>query len=145
LITSFDSCTLAGIDGKLSEEEKHNQFIQGHIDIAAQSLLSKLNTEISVAIGLSIGGTILWRAVQNGLKVGTLICLSSTRLRFEEESLNIPCQLFFGSEDSNRPCDAWFKKIDVEENLIAAQGHEFYQEEIVFEILKTAIQKFRVG
>ena len=61
-IVYYDSAELASIDtDMLTEEYLHQQYINGGIDRAVESLINREKEEVSV-LGFSIGGTIVWKA-----------------------------------------------------------------------------------
>jgi hypothetical protein len=122
----LDAMALAGIPDLQSVEKKHEQLVNGGIDTAAESLRRLYPEGVGICVGLSVGGVILWRAIAHGLKATTLLCFSSTRLRFE--TVQPPCKtiLYYGEEDTYRPGRAWFDTVGLKENLVLHSGHEFY-------------------
>jgi dienelactone hydrolase len=80
-----------------------------------------------VGIGYSAGGTALWRAVARGLVLRALICVSSTRLRFETAPSPIPTYTFWGERDENRPSDDWCQHVPTASKVYPDQEHGFYQ------------------
>jgi hypothetical protein len=125
----YDSCELAGIDKTdLTEKELHSQFINGGINIAVNKLLQLENEEVNV-IAFSIGGTIAWKAANNGLKINKLYAVSSTRLRYETQRPDCHIQLVFGEKDQFIPEQIWFKKLNLESEIIKNEQHEIYKKE----------------
>ena len=137
----LSSLELAGIQNERDKDKRHQYLVAGGIDIAASKLVSAYASGITVAVGLSIGGVVLWRAIEKGLKVGSLLCFSSTRLRFETKAASCKTDLFFGEQDDYRPEPSWYVKLGLQENLVKGQGHEFYRLPIALKIFHTHLQK----
>lgn len=89
------------------------------------------NGSQSFGIGFSAGGTALWHAVKAGLDLQALICVSSTRLRFEASPLNIPTLAIWGGCDPNRPDHAWNDAVPTSWKIYPAKQHDFYCADIV--------------
>ncbi|NDP23027.1 MAG: alpha/beta hydrolase [Paludibacter sp.] len=140
-IQYYDCCELGGIDKSIfTEQNLHNQFVNGGIEIAVENLLNKEKGEIKI-LAFSIGGTIAWKAALKGLKVSDLVAVSSTRLRNEIETPNCRIRLLFGENDVNKPSLDWLKKQDVSFEIYNDMKHEMYVEanlvkDICDEILK---------
>ena len=127
----YDSCKLAGINNvDLTEEELHSQFINGGINSAVNELLKLENEELNV-LAFSIGGTIGWKAALKGLKINRLYAVSSTRLRYETKRPSCIIQLIFGEKDAFKPENVWFKKLNIEAEIIENGQHEIYTKEDV--------------
>ena len=127
----YDSCKLAGFErGNLTEKEIHTQFINGGINNAANELLKLENKEVNI-LAFSIGGTIAWKAVLKGLKTNSLYAVSSTRLRFETKKPNCIIQVIFGEKDAFKPDIDWFKRLNLEAEIIKNGHHEIYKEKDV--------------
>ena len=141
-IHQLDSLTLAGLHDKKDKENSHQYLINKGIDEAANALVLKYPNGIAVGLGLSIGGAILWRAIGKGLNVDYLLCFSSTRLRFETTKHLCRTTLYFGELDSYRPDQLWFQKLNLKENVLSGQGHEFYLSQLALDIFSTELQNF---
>ena len=118
---------LADVSGRpdLSGEELHNHLFKGGgLERAVQSLREE--SPSCLGIGFSAGGTTLWHAVKAGLNVQALICISSTRLRFEVYPLRIPTLAIWGECDPNRPDDTWNDAVPSCSQTYAAKPHDFY-------------------
>lgn len=141
-IVFYDCCELADIDlSDLSEDKIHQQFTNGGIERAVKSLLENEKGNID-AIGFSIGGLIAWKAALEGLKVGNLFALSSTRLRYEEIHPKCTVNLFYAEKDEYKPTEEWFRKLNLEMNVCKEQEHYFYsQKEIAIEVSKKLIEQ----
>ncbi|WP_286971111.1 alpha/beta hydrolase [Flavobacterium sp. UBA4854] len=123
----YDVLKLAQIDSSSEEKEIHNQFLNGGIEKAVNSLLDFEKEEVAV-LGFSIGGTIAWKASLKGLKATQLVAVSSTRLRFENEVPNCKIKLYFGEKDSNIPKYEWFSELGISNLIFENQDHLLYQE-----------------
>lgn len=140
-IQYYDTPELANINvSSLTETDIHNQFLNGGIDKAVESLL-KLETDKVIVLGFSIGGTIAWKASLQGLKTTHLFAVSSTRLRYEAKAPGCKIKLYFGGNDPNKPNSKWFLDLNVTNEILQNQGHQLYLEEknaalICAEILK---------
>ncbi|HEY0739976.1 MAG TPA: hypothetical protein VGD40_00890 [Chryseosolibacter sp.] len=133
-IDQLNSIDLAEISAS-DPNVRHNDMVTGGIDVAASKLRSLYPNGIEFALGLSVGGVILWRAALTGLSIGRLVCFSSTRLRFETQVPDCPTRLYFGANDKFRPDTSWVNAAGVEHQLIEGEGHEFYRTTRAAEIL----------
>lgn len=123
----FDRVSISELLGipELAGELVHSMlFGNGKADDVV-SQLAAYQDKYDFAVGFSAGGTLLWRAVENGLKLKGLVCISSTRLR-DESSLSIHTQATFGSLDINRPNDEWIRTIPTEGHVLEECAHDFY-------------------
>ena len=140
-VSGYNPVGLANISPHDSKEEKHTKLVEGGIDAAVDALFSQVKNEIAVAIGLSVGGVVLWRAINRGLMVNHLICLSATRLRYENKPPPCHTLLIFGAEDPYRPASSWFLETGIKEKLIKDCGHELYMDKMIFKILDIEIKE----
>ena len=120
-VIRLDSRTLAEIKGG---EHVHRDFLNGGIDRAVGHLV---DYEVDTLIGLSIGGTIAWKAVLEGMKCRSLLCLSATRLRYETQKPACEIKLFYGSEEPFRPKNDWFTGLGLSFKEVQNMDHEFYK------------------
>ncbi len=128
-IIFYDVRELANIDSSIEEEELiHNEFVNGGIDRAVEKLKLEEISENSILLGFSVGGTIGWKyAVETNL-VSNLICISSTRLRYEKEKPDCKIDLYFGNNDTYAPENSWFEELGL--NKITLEGgHSIYKKE----------------
>lgn len=134
-ITFIDSCEIGNIDiSNYSEENLHQQFVKGGIDIAVEKLL-KNTTESSTIIGLSVGGVIAWKAALKNLPIDRLFTVSSNRLRNETEKPDCFIRDFYGENDPHIPSDEWFEKMNMNERVFNGKDHELYKDEECIEII----------
>ncbi len=126
-IQLYDSCKLANISfvDKI-ENQLHDEFINGGIDLAVENLLNLEKGNISV-LAFSIGGTIAWKAGLKGLKIVNFTAISSTRLRFESTNPDCKIQLYFGENDEDKPVGMWAKNLSVDYEIVENEGHEMYK------------------
>ncbi|MEN2414075.1 alpha/beta hydrolase [Flavobacterium mesophilum] len=124
-IQYYDVLKLAQIDSSADEKEIHNQFLNGGIERAVNNLLDYEKEEVAV-LGFSIGGTIAWKASLRSLKTSQLIAVSSTRLRFETEIPNCEIELYFGSNDFNKPNQQWSLDLKLTNNIFENEDHQLY-------------------
>lgn len=123
----YDCCALGNIDKFIySEENLHQQFVNGGIEIAVEKLLQE-ETQTVTVLGFSIGGLIAWQAGNSGLKIKNLIAISSTRLRYETQKPLGNIELFYGENDTFKPDAIWFDNFQLKQNLFPSENHEFYQ------------------
>ncbi len=148
LLTQFDihyyDCrALAAIDLSIKEEaEIHQQFVQGGKDRAVQQLLQLESEEVAV-LAFSVGGTIAWKAIQQGLKVSLLYAVSATRLRYETENIACSSKLFYGEKDAFRPNIAWLEKMQIPHCIFAVATHTCYtNKQIAEQITADFIENF---
>jgi len=123
----YDACELGNIDLSIYEEKAiHRQFVHGGIEVAVSHLLQQEKYKVHL-LAFSIGGTIGWKAIQQGLKVASFCAVSATRLRYENEKINTPTQLFYGANDPYRPRQDWFDQHHyLHKEIIPSQGHAVY-------------------
>ena len=123
----YDSCVLGEIDtSEYAKDKLHAQFINGGIDKAVENLLLQEN-ENCMVLGFSIGGCIAWKAANLGLKVESLIAVSSTRLRYEIKKPAVKIKLIYGQEDANKPDGNWFSNMQISANFYQNEDHELYR------------------
>jgi hypothetical protein len=138
----LNSLVLAGIEENENPEGRHQAFITGGIDVAAEKLVTLYPAGVEFALGLSVGGAILWRAALKGLSIGNLLCFSSTRLRFETNAPTCGIRLYFGENDSYRPDAKWFQDLGLQLNLVPGAGHEFYRATTGVDIFHHELEKY---
>lgn len=141
-IVFYDCQQLADIDVPVSTEENiHKAFVEGGIDTAVAHLLKK-ETEASHYLAFSTGGTIAWKAALKGLPMKSLTAISPTRVRYEEESPNVPMNLIYGECDKFKPGLKWAKQVGVDLNVIPSFGHQLYSDEkIISEVCLDLLEK----
>ncbi len=118
-IIFYDVRDLANVDTSSEDQEAiHNEFVNGGIDRAVERLRLEEIFNISFLIGFSIGGTIGWKyALQTGF-VLTLLCVSSTRLRYEKVKPKCTIDLYFGNKDIYAPENNWFEELEINKILL---------------------------
>ena len=138
----YDSCDLETINkSDYSEENLHNQFINGGIEKAVVQLVKKEKGLVSV-LGFSIGGLIAWKAGLSGFEIQNLYAVSSTRLRYETEKPLVSIKLFYGKNDNYKPDRSWFNKLELKEYYFENEEHELYKKkEIAESICKIIMEK----
>ncbi len=129
-IVVCDSCAMAGIDSSgASEQEIHQQFVNGGIEKASHYLLENHREETIDILAFSVGATIAWKAMLVGLKVDRFFGVSGTRLRYEIEKPNARIELLFGDRDRFKPAKEWFTGLEIRQQLIKGAGHDLYEKE----------------
>lgn len=143
-ITFYDCCELANINlSDYSEGKIHQQFINGGIDSAVNTLLKKEKENVYL-LGFSVGGLIAWKAILKGLKAQSLTALSSTRLRYEVKRPECPINLIYAENDKYKPAEDWFIKSNLEMNIYKDMDHEFYRDKnVAIEVSKTIINQIK--
>jgi pimeloyl-ACP methyl ester carboxylesterase len=125
-IQYYDCCELGEIDKtNYTEENLHNQFINGGIEKGVENLLKTEKNKIDI-LAFSIGGAIAWKAALMGLNVRSLFAVSSTRLRYEDVIPNGAIKLYYGENDSNKPSNDWFENHSIDFKVIKNKEHDFY-------------------
>lgn len=142
----YDSCVLGDVDkSEYIEEKLHDQFVTGGIATAVENLLKEEKDNI-IVLGFSIGGYILWKACQLGLKTQSFMAISSTRLRFETKKPYGIIELIYGEEDADKPYNSWFEKLEIKKNFYKQEGHELYKrKEIAENICNMILSPFIKG
>lgn len=123
---------------KNSIQDAHSQYVEHGIQSAIKSLL-ELQFEAVSVLAFSIGGTIAWKAALSGLKIKSLIAVSSTRLRLEINKPDCDIKLIYASNDPYKPSQNWFYEMALEPIIIEGAGHDIYKQleirKIISEIL----------
>lgn len=128
-IKLYDSGLLANVDYSYDTEKQiHTQFIGGGIDLAVKSIINAETEKVNV-LAFSIGGTIAWKAGMNGLEIGNLFIVSSTRIRYEIQKPNCEIRLYFGEYDSFKPDDRWFREMKLNFVDLKSGQHNIYENE----------------
>lgn len=117
-----DLCGRPGLRG----DDLHDHLVNKDGMRHAVRALREINGRSCLGIGFSSGGTALWSAAKEGLDIQALICVSSTRLRFETSPLNIPTMVIWGELDPHRPADTWNEAIPGCCEIYAGKQHDFY-------------------
>lgn len=127
-VLAYDSRELGGLKPGLSDQgELHRQFVTGGIAKAVENLLER-EQKMDVLVGLSVGGTIGWKALLQGLEASRFYAISATRLRLESQKPRIPVHLLYGAEDKFKPNPRWFSDLEIEPEFISRAQHEVYAE-----------------
>ncbi|WP_062055210.1 hypothetical protein [Aquimarina longa] len=125
-IQYYDCCTLGALDTSIyTEENLHQQFINGGIEIAVQNLLLLEKESVSI-LAFSIGGLIAWKSALKGLDINILYAISSTRLRYETNKPKNKVELYFGENDSYKPTSKWFNSMNIPTTIIPQKKHDIY-------------------
>lgn len=142
-ISFYDSCTLAGVDKSVYQENKlHEQFVNGGISKAVENLINEGHKIIDV-LAFSVGGVIAWKAALKGECVRAIFALSSTRLREEIEKPHCYIRLFYGEKDKYQPRSDWFERLEIKKNVIPNALHEMYRDKSVAESICREISAYR--
>jgi dienelactone hydrolase len=120
---------LADLSGRpgLRGDDLHDHLVNKDGMRHAVRALRAINGRTCFGIGFSSGGTALWSAVKEGLEIQALICVSSTRLRFETSPLNIPSMVFWGELDPHRPTETWNDAVPGSCETYTGKQHDFYR------------------
>lgn len=138
----YDVLELGDIDkSDFVESNLHDQFLNGGIDKAVETLLKLEKGEVTI-LGFSIGGTIAWKASSRELNTTCLYAVSSTRLRYENESPNCELKLYFGEKDLNKPNLQWFLDLGVSNEIFENQNHQFYLDKNIASLISNKILGF---
>ncbi|WP_025741514.1 alpha/beta hydrolase family protein [Aquimarina pacifica] len=128
-ITYYDCCELGQINiAEYQEESLHKEFVAGGIDRAVEALIGLEKNKVHI-LAFSIGGTIAWRFGIETNRINSLICMSSTRLRYETERPKGEIELYYGAEDIFKPKNAWFDKMKLNYKIIKGKEHQMYIED----------------
>ena len=128
-VTYYDIQQLANMDlESCSEEDLHEAFVNGGIDLAVSHLMKK-EQEPCHYLAFSTGGTIAWKANLKGLPMKSLYTVSATRVRLEHKKPNVPLTLLYGALDANRPSKEWEMQLGLDTKIIQNFGHRLYSDE----------------
>lgn len=116
----------AGAEPLSGEALHHHLFAEGGMETAVEHLLMFGGAD-AVGLGFSAGGTALWRAVAQGMRLKALVCVSSTRLRMETTRLPVPAHTFWGGADPHKPDEAWLRAMPTTSTVYEELEHGFYQ------------------
>lgn len=127
-ITYYDCCELGGIDkSDYTEKKLHNQFVNGGIEKAVSWLVETVKENVTI-LAFSVGGAIAWKFALVSDKVDSLICVSSTRLRYEMNKPKGRIMLYFGKNDEFKPQYEWFDRLEINYSILDGKDHLFYKE-----------------
>lgn len=127
-IVYYDCCELGELNiSNYRDENLHHQFLNGGIEKAVEKLI-ELEKEAVNILAFSVGGTIAWKFGLKSERLNSLICVSSTRLRYEVDKPEADIALFFGSEDLNKPKKEWFDKMLIDPIIVSDTNHECYRD-----------------
>lgn len=122
----YDSCKFGQIDtSNYNQENLHQQFIDGGIQKAVDQLTELEKNKVNI-LTFSIGGLIAWKYGLATDKIISLVCVSSTRLRYETHRPNGTIQLFYGTKDEYRPSVDWLENMGLDYEHIDDQGYHLY-------------------
>ncbi|UII21541.1 hypothetical protein [Fulvivirga ligni] len=76
-----------------------------------------------------MGGTIAWKYDLARGNVDRLVCVSSTRLRYEKLRPAGEVTLYYGQADPFKPTDQWLNAMKLESFFMAGMGHELFKDE----------------
>lgn len=124
-LTTLQPADLANMPQLVGEELHQFLFEKGGFETAA-TRISTLEPQFDIAIGFSVGGSLIWRACQEGLETQTVFCLSSTRLRKEKSKIKPVSHVFFGALDENRPDNEWLRSYPDFYLIGRHEDHGFY-------------------
>ncbi len=141
-IVFYDCQQLANIDLTVNSDENiHQEFVNGGIDTAVAHLLKK-ESAASHYLAFSTGGTIAWKANLKGLPMKSLYIISATRIRMETEKPNCVTTMLYGEKDEFMPSVEWSKKLDAKMEIVPNFGHELYADEkIIQKVCKGLLDK----
>ncbi|MBI1837064.1 MAG: alpha/beta hydrolase [Flavobacteriia bacterium] len=138
----YDSCKLAEINTTpYTEENLHQQFVNGGIEKAVQNLTHLEKEEVSI-LAFSIGGTIAWKAGLEGLKINKIIAISATRLRHETNKPNTEILLIYGDLDLFKPSIEWHNQMDLTPYFMPNENHTLYRHKDVISQNKRIFDSF---
>lgn len=142
-IIYYDSCELAGVDtSDYNQESLHQQFVSGGIEKAVNKLMQLEQDDFSI-LAFSIGGTIGWNYAMRVNSIKSLICVSSTRLRYEVEKPEVgELILYFGELDPFKPGNKWVEDMEIKLEIISEADHQFYtNKEFARELTKQLLKR----
>lgn len=121
-------------DTIVSQDAIHREFINGGID---QAVTHIAKGQYQALIGLSIGGVIAYKySLKLSSPVDYLVCVSSTRLRYELIRPTCPTKLYFGAGDPYLPSDDWLGHIAKGIKLnILNDGHQLYKNQAYIRLI----------
>jgi dienelactone hydrolase len=123
-------------------EAVYAALLNGGWDRAAARLAGEW-PRVSVAAGYSAGGTLLWQAVRAGMKADALICVSSTRLRFEvPEAIRVPTLVLTGERDPCAPSLKWASRSSVRHISMEGCEHDFYRNPARIQVIIDHVANF---
>lgn len=142
----YDCCQLGEIDLKDYEQQKiHQQFLEGGIERAISNLLAAEKQQApALILAFSIGGTIGWKAIQQGLICEYFCAVAATRLRKEHKIFPVKGKLYYGADDPFRPKEPWSQQqVNLSYELLHCYGHEAYTKPKVAKTIIDELLHFR--
>jgi hypothetical protein len=135
----YDCCELGEVDkSDYSQSKLHEGFIKGGIDKAVERLIQIEKAKTNI-LAFSIGGVIAWQFGLKSENIESLCCISSTRLRHEQNKPSGEIKLFFGEEDVYKPKNEWFDNMEVNFSILQNEEHEMYKNSKVAEYISNQI------
>lgn len=118
---------LLQMPGIIGDPLHQHLFAKDGMTHACKALRARMqNRQVDCALGFSAGGTLLWRAVRNGLRAKRLFCVAATRLRHETGPLAIPTHLYFGADDPGLPDRNHLQVLSANCLIAPDAAHAFY-------------------
>ena len=128
-IQFYDIQQLATVDIPVQTEENvHQAFVGGGIDVAVAHLLKRETDPVHV-LAFSTGGTIAFKAGLQGWPMKSLTAISATRVRLETARPECDLRLIYGECDAFKPGLHWANKVGVDIKIVPNFGHELYSDE----------------
>ena len=125
-IQYYDCCELGGVSKTYNnEEDLHKQFVNNGIDRAVKKLIELEKESVNI-LAFSVGGTIAWKFGIKSDKINSLICVSSTRLRYETIRPKGEITLFYGNNDVFKPEIEWLDDMELNYDVLIDKEHQVY-------------------
>jgi len=131
-INSLELAEISRINS--SNQDIHRQFEGGGIEEAVNNL-SRLIKERVHILAFSVGGTIAWKFALEYNLVERLICVSSTRLRYEKSNPRCDLKLIYGDQDEFMPKEEWFENQNIIPQVLPNLNHECYKEKLCADLI----------
>ncbi|QLE79895.1 hypothetical protein FLM55_09190 [Francisella sp. Scap27] len=125
-----------GINNYYKEKDIHIEFIERGIDIGVYKL-SKNSSKYDIAIGFSIGGTILWKSIKQGFNVPKILCFSPSRLRFESGKIMTESHMALSDEGHSKY--HFDKSLHDYLYIEKSSNHDFYKDISLEKFLKNLL------
>ena len=145
-ITYHDTSQLADLEvAHPTSQALSAAFADGGLERAVKSLLSK---EVKPAhyLAFCAGGTVVWKALKEGLAAKSLYAISPMNLHREGEGLDCPSKILYGEYMEDKPSKKWANLTGTTMEVIPRFGREMYSDEKVIqkvcqELLEESLRK----
>ena len=132
-IVYYDTSQLADLEvSEPSAQALVSSFEKGGLERAVRNLMAKEQAPAHY-LTFCAGGTVVWNAAKQGLKVLSLYAVSPMHLHRESELPACPVTLLYGEYMENRPSQHWAATVGAPMEIVPRFGQEMYSDEKIIQ------------